>query len=311
MATRTKRQKKRNGNADIGRRRARAERLFEQPLEFMDDPAFHEPDAEAEILAPPPEPKQRPRLPKPPAGLPPYLESLYRFPLLTREQERYYFLKMNYLKYRASELRDSLSRSRPSVRKMKKIEEYLREADETKNLLVRRNLRLVVSIARKFLRPGANFFELVSDGNVALMRAIEKFDAGRGFKFSTYATWAIRRMLARSVPAEQRQLSRFRTGIEEPFAFAGHEEESLYAQERVNEQQRDYLRKMLRNLDRRERDILSYRFGLKQGSEPQTLQQVGDELGVSKERIRQIEQRALRKLREMAEDRPPDIVLAN
>lgn len=311
MSGQQKKKKRDNKSRHLKRRKARAERLFAEPLEFIDSPEFHADDAADEILGPPPEPPQRPRVPKPPPGLPPYLESLYRFPLLSAEQEQYYFRKLNFLKCRASELRDSLSSSRPSVRKMKQIERDLRDATEIKNLLTRRNLRLVVSIARKFLRPGGNFFELVSDGNIALMRAVEKFDYSRGFKFSTYATWAIRRMLARSVPSEQKQLSRFRTGIEEPFAAAGHEGESLYAQERVNAEQKDYLRKILRKLDTRERDILSFRFGLKRGTEPQTLQQVGDELGVSKERIRQIEQRALKKLREMAEGRPPDIALAN
>lgn len=305
-------QKKRKRNASNSKRRKdRAARLFEEPLEFIDNDDFRESNAADEILASLPDPPSRPRTPKPPPGLPPYLESLYRFPLLSAEQEQYFFRKMNFLKFRAAETRDSLSKSRPSLRKMKQIEQDLRDATDVKNLLTRRNLRLVVSIARKFLRPGGNFFELVSDGNIALIRAVEKFDYSRGFKFSTYATWAIRRMLARSVPAEQKQLSRYRTGIEEPFAAAGHEGESLYAQERINVEQKDYLRKMLRKLDNRERDILSHRFGLKQGTEPQTLQEVGDDLGVSKERIRQIEQRALRKLREMAKDRPPDIALAN
>jgi RNA polymerase sigma factor (sigma-70 family) len=290
-------------------RKARARRLFERPLEYMDHKSFRYKNAEAEILGPPPEAPDRPRLPKAPAGLPAYLAALYQFPLLTREQEAHYFRKFNYLKFRAAQLRDSLSASRPSVRKMDEIEELLREAKEIKQLLTRRNLRLVVSIARKYVRPGMNLFELVSDGNIALMRAIEKFDFSRGFKFSTYATWAIRRMFARAIPAEQTRLTRYRTGVDVVFADSKHEGSSLYEQERANELQRDYLTKILKKLDRRERTIIANRFGLQRGTEPQTLEQIGNELGVSKERIRQIERRALEKLREFAEGPQPEVPL--
>lgn len=308
MKTQTRNKKRRRvGTPGLEQRKARAQRLLEPPLGFMDHKSFRYKNAKTDILGPAPEAPERPRLMKAPAGLPPYLAALYRFPLLTREQEAYYFRKMNFLKFRASQLRDSLSRSRPSLRKMDEIEELLREADEIKQLLTRRNLRLVVSIARKYVRPGMNLFELVSDGNVALMRATEKFDYSRGFKFSTYATWAIRRMFARSIPAEQTLLSRYRSGTEMLFADRRHEGSSLYEQERTNERQRDYLQRIFKTLDRRERTILSNRFGLKRGTEPQTLEQIGNELGVSKERIRQIERRALEKLRDFAEASRPEI----
>jgi len=293
--------------AENARRKARAQELKERPIEFMYHESFDEPGAEEEILGPAPESPQRNRLPKAPSGLPPYLASLYQYPLLTREQEAYYFRKMNYLKYKASQLLEKLNPSRPGKRRLEEIETLLHQADEVKNLLIRRNLRLVVSIAKKFVRDGMNFFAMVSDGNVSLMRAIEKFDFSRGFKFSTYATWAIRRNFARSIPSEQKYRTRYRTGTDELFSEHRHEGTSLYKQEQTNRQHRDVLKLMLKELTRRDREIIKSRFGLRKGAEPQTLEQVGQEFGVSKERIRQIEGRALRKLREFAEEEQLDI----
>jgi RNA polymerase sigma factor (sigma-70 family) len=286
---------------------ARARRLMELSTEHVHNDSFEDPKNEAEILAPGPPDVGLNRLMKAPPGLPPYLASLYQFPLLSREQEAYYFRKLNYLKYRAGRARERLNVSRPSVRLMDHIEADLKQAGEIKNLLIRRNLRLVVSIARKFVRDNSNFFEMVSDGNLSLMRAIEKFDYSRGFKFSTYATWAIQRNFARSIPAEHTHQTRFRTGGDEFFQQHRSSGTSQYEQERTNVRQREALSAILDRLDPRERDIITTRFGLRSGSEPQTLEQVGSQFGVTKERIRQLEARALRKLREYAEEEKLDI----
>ncbi|HUG93171.1 MAG TPA: sigma-70 family RNA polymerase sigma factor [Planctomycetaceae bacterium] len=286
----------------------RARRLTEQSVECVYHKSFADRKAESEILAPAPADVGANRLMKAPPGLPPYLTSLYQFPLLTREQEAYYFRKMNYLKFRAAGARERLNVSRPSIRQMDQIEGDLRQAGEIKNLLIRRNLRLVVSIARKFVRDNMNFFEMVSDGNLSLMRAIEKFDYSRGFKFSTYATWAIQRNFARSIPAEHTRQTRFRTGGDEFFQHYHYTTgTSQFEQERTNLRQREALTTILDRLDPRERDIITTRFGLKRGTEPQTLEQVGSQFGVTKERIRQLEARALRKLREFAEEEKLDI----
>ena len=113
---------------------------------------------------------------------------------------------MNYLKFKAAKLRDKLDKTRPQVRGMDAIEELLDRAVEIKNFLIRSNLRLVVSIAKRHIKPTSNFFEMVSDGNMSLIRAIEKFDYTKGNKFSTYATWAIMKNFARSIPAEHNLL---------------------------------------------------------------------------------------------------------
>ena len=144
-----------------------------------------------------------------PTGLPPYLASLYEMPLLTREQEQHVFRKYNFLKYRAGKLREELDPAQPRAALMDEIESLYQQAIETKNEIARANLRLVVSIAKRHVTPDQNFFELVSDGNVSLLRAIEKFDFARGNKFSTYASWAIMKNFARTIPGEFKHRDRY------------------------------------------------------------------------------------------------------
>jgi RNA polymerase primary sigma factor len=280
----------------------RAHRLLDQPIEYMDSPEFHKSNSETLIMGAPPVSARLDGRVKAPPGLPPYLASLYSIPLLTREQEAYYFRKMNYLKFKAATLRDKLDKTRPVVRGMDQIEELLDKAVEIKNFLIRSNLRLVVSIAKRHIKPTSNFFEMVSDGNMSLIRAIEKFDYTKGNKFSTYATWAIMKNFARSIPAEHSLLERFRTGKEEVFQHSTETRGDQFREELVNQRQRQMIMGILDQLDGREKDIIMFRYGLSQGAEPQTLEQVGSRLGVTKERIRQLEARALRKLRKIAQD---------
>ena len=102
--------------------------------------------------------------------MPAYLANLYEVPLLTREQEAHLFRKMNYLKYKASGLRDALDVDRPRRRLMDQIEKLYDESVAAKNQIIRANLRLVVSIAKRYVGPAEDFFELVSDGNMSLIR---------------------------------------------------------------------------------------------------------------------------------------------
>ncbi|RMF23237.1 MAG: sigma-70 family RNA polymerase sigma factor [Deltaproteobacteria bacterium] len=275
----------------------RIRRLWSEPVDYVYNPEFDAPNADEAILGPEPPESPRKSSAKPPAGLPPYLASLYEVPLLTREQERYYFRKMNYLKYKAAKLRERLDPKKVSTRDLDRLEELLRQATEVRNLLIRRNLRLVVSICKKYATPGTNFFEMVSDGNVSLMRAIDRFDYSRGFKLSTYATWAIRKNFARSIPAEYARRDRFRTGLDELFQSSRDDRGSAFEQELIHEGQRRAIDRVLHRLSERERQIIVNRFGLNRGTEPQTLEQVGMKMGVTKERIRQLERRALDKLR--------------
>ncbi len=283
----------------------RANRLVDQPVEFMDSPDFHKPHAETSILGPPPETAKFEGRVKAPPGLPPYLASLYSIPLLNREQEAYYFRKMNFLKFKASRLREKLDKSRPHTKDMDAIERLLDQAVEIKNFLIRSNLRLVVSIAKRHIKPTSNFFEMVSDGNMSLIRAIEKFDYTKGNKFSTYATWAIMKNFARSIPAEHSLLERFRTGKdEEVFQHSTETRGDQFREELVNQRQRQMIMGILGCL------MIAgeghHHVSLRPDPRGRTADRWNKwwhpKLGVTKERIRQLEARALRKLRKIAQD---------
>jgi RNA polymerase primary sigma factor len=281
-------------------RAARAQHVQELPLDYMPSKEFKRPTAAARILAPTPPSPANQRKVKRPTGLPPYLASLYEVPLLTTEQERHLFRKYNFLKYRATKLRHELDAARPSLRQLDEIEDLFRQAVDTKNQIIRANLRLVVSVAKKYSGGPDRFFEAVSEGNVSLMKAVEKFDYTRGFKFSTYATWALQKNYARAYETQSRYADRFRSGHEESLDWAADRRSSGFEQERLQAQREEQVAKIIGCLSDREREIIAKRYGLSGSFEGQTLKEVGADIGVSKERVRQLEGRALAKLREAA-----------
>lgn len=279
----------------------RVNRIEALPLDYIDNEQFElalGTSAEEEILGPIPESDVPHRKGRVPSGLPPYLASLYDIPLLTREQEAHLFRKMNFLKYKTSRLRDQLDLDHPKLRLMEKIEETYRQVVDTKNQIIRSNLRLVVSIAKRHVGPSEEFFELVSDGNVSLMRAVEKFDFALGNKFSTYASWAVMKNFARSIPGEHRHRDRFRTSVGEMFLETEDERSDQREEEVLFAKRQALIQHILDRLDPREHQIIVTRFGLSEGDKPHTLKEVGSQLGVTKERVRQIEMRAMSKLRQ-------------
>ena len=278
----------------------RAHHIQQLPLDFIPNALFSRKSAEKVVDQPYPgadEPAKRVRRP---AGLPAYLASLYEVPLLTREQEVWLFRKFNFLKYKATKLREQLDPERPSTRLMDQIDKLYEEIVALKNRLVRSNLRLVVSIAKRRVAPGDSFFDLVSDGNMSLIRAVEKFDYSRGNKFSTYASWAIMKNYARTIPDEHKRRDRFRAADMEMLQSAADRREDEYQQRLAASDRMAQVGKFLDRLDQREQTIIIRRYGLDHEREPQTLKEVGSALGVTKERVRQIEAKALEKLREAA-----------
>ena len=190
---------------------------------------------------------------------------------------------------------------------MDRIESLYEQAVQTKNEIVQANLRLVVSIAKRHVSASEDFFSLVSDGNMSLIRAVEKFDCSRGNKFSTYASWAIMKNFARSIPDEFKHRDRFRTSLEEMFTSQEDDRSDQYEQESAQQAREQQITRILSRLDEREQKIIISRFGLDHREEPRTLKEVGEDLGVTKERVRQIEARALNKLRLAAQEERLDI----
>jgi len=287
----------------------RAQSLLDRKVDYVYNPQFDLPGAEEMILAPEETPGDagKARKVRPPADLAPYLKSLYEVPLLTREQEAHLFRLYNYLKYRADQLRRQLDMNRIRSAQLRRIEQLLIQADALKKRLIRSNLRLVVSIAKKHMGGVQTLLELVSDGNLALMRAVEKFDYARGFKFSTYASWAVMKNFARSVPRERYRLDKVVTGSEEVMELVGGlEQYDPHAPSML--ELRDSLETVLAQLSRRERAIVTRHYGLHDAGRTQTLQELSNSLGISKERVRQIERRAMQKLRTMLEPVEADLI---
>ena len=279
---------------------ARARGIIGTRLKYIDHPSFDDPTARDAILAPLTDSAddQVSRRLQPSEWLTPLPAGRSGAPLLSREQEAHLFRKMNYLKCRANQLSEQLDPDRPNPADLGEIELLQRKALTVQNRLVEMYLRLVVWIANKRAKVGYDLCECVSDGNLALIRAVDCFDFAKGNRFSTYATRVIHNVLARNEwRIMRRRVHQFALDEE---SVAAHDSDALECerQEAQNER-RKLLNRWLGRLDKRERRILVNRYGLG-GAPVQTLAQLGRELAISKERVRQIEVRAEAKLHEFA-----------
>ncbi|MCB9851013.1 MAG: sigma-70 family RNA polymerase sigma factor [Phycisphaerales bacterium] len=273
-----------------------ARKLKAEPVAYIHNELFDAPGADALILDVPVPTGSRPSKAKPPRDLPAYLRSLYEIPLLTAEQEVDAFRRYNYLKHKTARAIEALDICDVKPRDLDAIAELTARYEAQRRRIVEANLRLVVSIAKKHVGWSPRFFEVISDGNVSLMRAVEKFDVSRGFKFSTYASWAIMKNYARTVPEEHYHASRFVTGQDELIdAKAG--EHTAVGEDLDRATLTRAIEESMRDLTDRERTIVADHFGLFGAEETSTLEELGQRFGVTKERVRQIERRAIEKIK--------------
>ena len=280
-------------------RELEARSLKRSPIDYIDNDLFHAPNAEELILnAPRPDPPAEPaKRVRPPGDMPGYLKSLYLTPLLSREQEADLFRRFNYMRCSAARAIEALDIYTVTDAELDAARDRLERIESLKQEIIQANLRLVVSIAKRHIGRSDGLFEVISDGNVSLMRAVEKFDFALGNKFSTYASWAIMKNFARSIPENHYHMRRYVTGQDEMLdATADH-----HAPERSQgdmESIRQALSEGLEQLDERERTIVTHHFGLfGDMGVTTTLEELGKRFGVTKERVRQIEKRAIDKLR--------------
>ena len=286
-----------------------------------------------------------------------YLQEIGRYPLLTPQQEVELAMQMEAGGRASEKLQDDAAAELPVADRVI-LQRAARNADRARKRLVEANLRLVVSIAKKYVGRGLSLLDLIQEGNLGLIRAVEKFDYRKGFKFSTYATWWIRQAVTRAladqartirVPVhmvetinklaraqrtlmqelgreptiseiaqelelEPKQVTELRRIAQDPVSLEtplGEEDDSTLG-DFVEDTDADvpvevasfkllqeYLSLVLEGLNERERQVLIMRFGLADGK-VKTLEEVGSHFSVTRERIRQIETKALAKLRQPA-----------
>ena len=229
--------------------------------------------------------------------------------LLTAAQERVLFLQFNYARHRIRDLQRAVWASpdrRPTDEQAAEMLKWNRIAENLREQIANTNLALVLAMAKRTRMSEVDFADLVSEGNMALLRAVDKFDCGRGFKFSTYACRAILKAFSRQGMKLSKHRQRF------PTDFDPKLERSNFLETRRDELEKDAADEVRRivtenraDLTDIERTIIEHRFGLESlntTERPMTLEQIGQIIGVTKERVRQIQNKALDKIRAELEE---------
>jgi RNA polymerase primary sigma factor len=292
-----------NSTHSAGDLRVRTRKLLDHEIDFISNDDFRRPDARRKILGRENVGGDRPttapqgKLPK---DLPAHLARLCESKLLTADEERDLFRRMNYLKYRANALRVRLNPDSPNVEAMDKIDRLVGHASSVRNQIIKANMRLVISIVKKFVSPKHSFDDLLSDGIVSLMQAVDKFDYHRGFRFSTYAYRAIARNAYRMITDQHKEEGRFDAAASDDLSSLPEQDRTSPLDDNEWIRMRTLLGKLLPQLDRREQFIVRGRFALGAHRQVRTFQCLADKLGISKERVRQLEQRAVAKLQALA-----------
>ena len=278
-----------------------ADRLQPAPtsMDYVDHPCFRSPDMEAELFGEAAEPVDVPEWTHF-AEVPEDLEPRRRGrTTLSSKDEAKLFLRYNYSRYRLGRLAEAQQRRFAKARAVQMRIWYDR-TQQTRSDLVRANMALVLAMAKRTRIPNVEFSELVSEGNMALLRSVEKFDVSRGFKFSTYACRAILKSFNRLATKTGRYRQHFPTEYDPEMERSDYDvkKHEMQREESV-EALRDILATNRANLSDVERTIVSERFALASRGKGKTLAEVGKMVGLTNERVRQIQNLALSKIREV------------
>ncbi len=302
------------GKAGVTRRKLSAEderllnKILAEEQDFIDSPAFYEAEADDKIY------KLAPDVQKPDTTwYHPVMDDLSsartrtvksaQQVILTAAEEKVLFHQFNYARYCVWKLQQEVwsSESRkPTLEQAESMLYWYQKSERVREQIAETNLALVLAMAKRTRMSEVDFADLVSEGNMALLRAVDKFDAGRGYKFSTYACRAILKAFSR----QGMKLSKYRQRF--PTDFDPKLERSNFLEVKRADFEKDAADEVRRivienraDLSDVERTVIEHRFGLESGGEerPMTLEQVGQIIGVTKERVRQIQNKAMEKIR--------------
>ena len=288
------------------------QKILAQPVDFIDSREFYEPGAEFRIY------DDAPAIQKPDvAWYRPLMDDLTPSGsrhgsakntgtvLLTAEEECVLFLQYNYARYRVRRLQMEVGPSGPTDEQAQELLRWARTSIAYREQIAETNLALVLAMAKRTRMSEVDFADLVSEGNMALLRSVDKFDCSRGYKFSTYACRAILKAFSRQGMKLSKYRQRFPTDFDPALEKSNHLENVRRTHEEECAEEVKHI--VLNNdaeLTKVEQTVIHHRFGLgaKKGTEPLTLEQVGQIIGVTKERVRQIQNKALEKIRVFLEE---------
>lgn len=283
---------------------------LEEQAEYVYDAVFEQPGAEAVLLGPLPAgnapSKPRRRLRNDDSGF----DLLAAAPRgsLTGEQEKHLFLRLNYARYRLFRLLEANAGRALRADDMHDLLKWDTIIEDTRNEIVRFNIPLVLAMAKRTRITGVDQSDLISEGNMALLRSVDKFDTARGFKFSTYACRAILKSFSRVATRTARYRGYFPTEFDPTLEKSNcQDERRREIEDTCVSELRSILGSNMASLNDVERQVILARFAIETADtedppKAKTLEQVGEMIGVTKERVRQIQNKALSKLKTLLED---------
>ena len=285
--------------------RQKVEALLVESYAFMDSPIFKERDIERRLF----DFEVEPQLPMTswyqPTRDEAVDETIAGAPqLMKAAEEKIMFLRFNYAKMRLTKLQKRIKKDGLTRERAEQFLEWHRRFEHFREYLVRTNLALVLAMAKRTRLGDVDFAEIVSEGNMALIRAVDKFNVDKGFKFSTYACRAILKAFSRTALKHSRHRTRF------PVEFEPEMEKSDWSDRRRDQVEEDCLDELraivnrnLADLSPVEETVIRRRFNWEGEEESSlTLEEVGQIIGVTKERVRQIQNKALAKIRTVMEE---------